>query len=97
MGLLHTGTLHHGLVVHHGVDQRDVRAHNGILTDNGMPLQEAARQNHRVTADLNVILDPRGLRVENVDAGAHPLLAHADVVCFGKCGKLHTVIHTLHA
>ena len=54
-------------------------------------------ENKDVTADLNVILDPRGLRVENFDAGAHPLLAHADVMCFGKCGKLHTVVHTLQA
>ena len=80
-----------------GADQRGIRAYDGVLANHGMTLQEATRQDHGVAADDHIILDPRGLRVENVDAFAHPMLAHTQVMRPGQRGKLHAVVHAFHA
>ena len=95
--LLHAGAFHMRFGVDGGADQRGVRADFGGFADHRMALEEAAGQDHRVACDLHVVLDPRGVRVEDGDAFAHPMLAHALVVRLGERGELHAVVDAFHA
>ena len=93
MRFLYAGTLDHGTFVHGCVDQGGVRADDGVLADHRVALQEGAGQDGGVAADLDIVLDPGGFRVENGHAVAHPALADAAVVGLGQRGQLHAVVH----
>ena len=95
MRFLHTGTFDYRTLVHGRVDKGGVRADDGVLADHRMALQEGAGQDGGVAADLDVVLDPGGLRIENGHAIAHPAFADAAVVGLGQGGQLHAVVHAL--
>ena len=96
VGFLHAGTLDHGTVIDRRIDQCGVRADCSFLSDDRVALQEGAREDGGVTTDFHVVFNPRGLRVENGHAIAHPAFADAAVIGFGQRGKLHAVVHTFH-
>ena len=88
------GIIYNSSVADVGAVDSGVLADDAVLTDIGVADKCRARKKYRILADLNCVVDPRSVRVNDLDAVSHVAVKDPVIHDVSYLGELDPVIDT---